>query len=121
MLFFLYPINKHSQSTSVYNEFRVSQSRIISFNLLFVIPDVPSNFTTFYKQHATNDKIINKKIKYNNKVLHQSKLINYFNGDYAKSKIEEDLNKFLKKIKKDKKYFLPKIILIIILRRLLQL
>ena len=70
--------------------------------------DVPSNFTTFYKQHATNDKIINKKIKYNNKVLHQSKLINYFNGDYAKSKIEEDLNKFLKKIKKDKKYFLSK-------------
>ena len=70
--------------------------------------DVPSNFTTFYKQHVTNDKIINKKIKYNNKVLHQSKLINYFNGDYAKSKIEEDLNKFLKKIKKDKKYFLSK-------------
>ena len=34
--------------------------------------------------------------------------INYFNGDYAKSKIEEDLNKFLKKIKKDKKYFLSK-------------
>ena len=45
-----------------------------------------------------NDKeIINKKIKYNNKILHQSKLVNYFNGDYAKSKIEEDLNKYLKK------------------------
>ena len=70
--------------------------------------DIPSNFTTFYKQYISNDKIINKKIKYNNKVLHQSKLINYFNGDYAKSKIEEDLNKFLKKIKKDKKYFLSK-------------
>ena len=36
------------------------------------------------------------------------KLINYFNGDYAKSKIEEDLDKFLKKIKKDKKYTLSK-------------
>ena len=70
--------------------------------------DIPSNFTTFYKQYIANDKIINKKIKYNNKVLHQSKLINYFNGDYAKSKIEEDLNKFLKKIKKDKKYSLSK-------------
>ena len=70
--------------------------------------DVPSNFTTFYKQHIKNDEIINKKTKYNNKILHQSKLVNYFNGDYAKSKIEEDLNKFLKKIKKDKKYFLSK-------------
>ena len=70
--------------------------------------DVPSNFTTFYNQHIKNDDITNKKIKYNNKILHQSKLVNYFNGDYAKSKIEEDLDKFLKKIKKDKKYFLSK-------------
>ena len=49
-----------------------------------------------------------QKIKFNNKVLHQSKLVNYFNGDYAKSQIEKDLEKFLKKIKKDKKYFLSK-------------
>ncbi len=70
--------------------------------------DVPSNFTTFYKQNIRDDETINKKIKYNNKILHQSKLVNYFNGDYAKSKIEEDLNKFLKKIKKNKKYFLSK-------------
>jgi hypothetical protein len=55
-----------------------------------------------------SDEIINKKIKYNNKILHQSKLVNYFNGDYAKSKIEEDLDKFLKKIKKDKKYSVSK-------------
>jgi cytochrome oxidase Cu insertion factor (SCO1/SenC/PrrC family) len=70
--------------------------------------DVPSNFTTFYNQYIKSDEIINKKIKYNNKILHQSKLVNYFNGDYAKSKIEEDLDKFLKKIKKDKKYSLSK-------------
>ncbi len=70
--------------------------------------DVPSNFTTFYNQYLKNDEIIDKKIKYNNKILHQSKLVNYFNGDYAKSKIEEDLNNFLKKIKKNKKYVLSK-------------
>ena len=70
--------------------------------------DVPSNFTTFYNQYIKSDEIIDKKIKYNNKILHQSKLVNYFNGDYAKSKIEEDLDKFLKKIKKDKEYFLSK-------------
>jgi hypothetical protein len=70
--------------------------------------DVPSNFTTFYNQYIKSDEIINKKIKYNNKILHQSKLVNYFNGDYTKSKIEEDLDKFLKKIKKDKGYFLSK-------------
>ena len=70
--------------------------------------NVPSNFTTFYNNYTKTDIVVDKKIKYNNKILHQSKLINYFNGDYAKSKIEEDLDKFLKKIKKDKKYFLSK-------------
>ena len=70
--------------------------------------DIPSNFTTFYNMYVKNDEVIDKKIKFNNKILHQSKLINYFNGDYPKSKIEEDLNKFLKKIKKNKKYFLSK-------------
>ena len=79
-------------------------------NLLnkIIIDDIPSNFTTFYSKNIKKEEINNKKIKYNNKILHQSKLINYFNGDYAKSKIEEDLDKFLKKIKKDKKYFLSK-------------
>ena len=70
--------------------------------------DVPSNYTTFYNNYTKTDVVVDKKIKYNNKILHQSKLVNYFNGDYAKSKIEEDLDKFLKKIKKDKKYFLSK-------------
>ena len=35
-------------------------------------------------------------------------MINYFNGDYSKSKIEKDVNNFLKKIKKNKKYFFSK-------------
>ena len=70
--------------------------------------DIPSNFTTFYNSNLNKNEIVDKKIRFNNKILHQSKLINYFNGDYAKSKIEEDLDKFLKKIKKDKKYSISK-------------
>ena len=70
--------------------------------------DIPSNFTTFYSENIEGSVSNKKRIKYNNKILHQSKLVNYFNGDYAKSKIEEDLNKYLKKIKKNKKYVLSK-------------
>tara|TARA_B100000795_G_scaffold65017_1_gene44080 strand:- start:174 stop:1949 length:1776 start_codon:yes stop_codon:yes gene_type:complete len=70
--------------------------------------DVPSNFTTFYNTYGKNEENIDRKIKFNNKILHQSKLVNYFNGNYSKPKIEEEINKFLKKIKKDKKYFLSK-------------
>jgi hypothetical protein len=70
--------------------------------------EVPSNFSTFYYTHLKGEENIVKDIKFNKDVLHQSKLINYFNGDYAKSKIEKDLNNFLKKIKKDKKYLISK-------------
>ena len=40
--------------------------------------------------------------------MYQSKLINYFNGNYSKSKLEKDLENFLKKIKKGKKYSFSK-------------
>ena len=70
--------------------------------------EIPSNLTSFYNRHIKKNNELNKKIKFNNDVMHQSKLVNYFNGDYAKSKIEKDVNNFLKKIKKDKKYFFSK-------------
>ena len=70
--------------------------------------DIPDNLTSFY---YTNIEIKNKnksEIKFNKDVLHQSKLINYFNGDYSKTKIEKEIDNFLKKIKKNKKYFFSK-------------
>ena len=70
--------------------------------------EIPDNLTSFY---YTNIKIKNetaKKTKFNKDVLHQSKLINYFSGDYSISKIEKEIDNFLKKIKKNKKYFFSK-------------
>ena len=79
-------------------------------NFLEVInpTDVPDNLTSFYYTNITiqNERVDN--IKYNKDILHQSKLLNYFKGDYSKSKIEKEVNNFLKKIKKNKKYFFPK-------------
>ncbi len=69
-------------------------------------PDnIPDNLSNFYYSNIASDNIDKKKIKFNNDVLHQSKLINYFNGDYSESKIEKDVNNYLKKIKRNKKYF----------------
>ena len=70
--------------------------------------DIPDNLTSFYYTNIQIKEDEDKKIKFNNDILHQSKLINYFNGDYSKSKIEKDINNFLKKIKKNKKYSLSK-------------
>ena len=70
--------------------------------------EIPDNLTSFYYTNIKIDNNSPKEIKYNNDILYQSKLINYFNGDYAKSKIEKDVNNFLKKIKKNKKYSFSK-------------
>ena len=70
--------------------------------------DVPDNLTRFYYTNITIKEDKKNDIKFNNDILHQSRLINYFNGDYSKSKIEKDLDNFLKKIKKNKKYFFSK-------------
>ena len=70
--------------------------------------EVPSNFTSFYNKYIDEDKTELTNIKINNKILHQSKLINYFKGEGSSKKISKDLNDFLKKIKKDKKYFFSK-------------
>ena len=70
--------------------------------------DIPANFKRFYENYIDEDraKLIN--IKITNKVLHQSKLINYFKEEGYQKKIGKDLNDLLKKIKKDKKYFFSK-------------
>ena len=69
---------------------------------------IPDTLTSFYYTNIKIEKEKDKKIKYNNEIIHQSKLVNYFNGDYSKTKITKDINNFLKKIKKNKKYFLSK-------------
>ena len=70
--------------------------------------EVPSNFTSFYNNYINEEKTELTNIKINNKILHQSKLINYFKVEGSSKKISKDLNDLLKKIKKDKKYFFSK-------------
>jgi len=69
---------------------------------------VPSNFTSFYNNYIGEGKTELTNIKINNKVLHQSKLINYFKDKGSSKNITKDLNDLLKKIKKNKKYFFSK-------------
>ena len=70
--------------------------------------EVPSNFTSFYNNYIDKDKTQLTDIKINNKILHQSKLINYFKGEGTLKDITKDLNDRLKKVKKNKKYYFSK-------------
>ncbi len=66
--------------------------------------EIPANYTSFYDQYKEPVKIKESKIKINNKIIHQSKLINYFLNKISLLKVEKDANDLLKKIKQKKKY-----------------
>ena len=70
--------------------------------------EVPSNYTAFYNRYINKNNIVSKNIKINNKILHQSKLLNYFRIGPNFKNIDKELNDSLKKIKKNKKYFFSK-------------
>ena len=70
--------------------------------------EVPSNYTTFYQNYINESDVELVDIKINNKILHQSKLINYFRAENTTKGITKDLNNLLNKVKKNKKYFFSK-------------
>ena len=90
---------------SIQNAFKDELSKILKEIDIY---EIPSNYTSFYNEFVNREKEKDNlnKIKINNKIIHQSKLLNYFIKDVTKKNIEEDLNDLLKKIKKDKKYYI---------------
>ena len=89
----------------IQNAFKDELSKILKEIDIY---EVPSNYTSFYNEFVNKEKEQENltKIKINNKIIHQSKLLNYFIKDITKENIEKDLNDLLKKIKKDKKYYI---------------
>ena len=89
----------------IQNAFKDELSKILKEIDIY---EVPSNYTSFYNEFVYKEKEQESltKIKINNKIIHQSKLLNYFIEDITKENIEKDLNDLLKKIKKDKKYYI---------------
>ena len=84
------------------NAFNLELSNILS---KINSDDVPSNFSTFYEKNLINETSEKEKVKINNKIIHQSKLINYFQGKSDEKKLKKDLADILKNVKKNKKYF----------------
>ena len=67
--------------------------------------EISSNYTVFYNSYKKASILKNKKIKFNNKIIHQSKILDHFKEESNLKNVEKDLENLLKKIKKDKKYF----------------
>lgn len=68
--------------------------------------DVPEKYLRAYDYYLKKEDKELKKIKFNNNVIHRSKLLKYFIDEkYEEKNLEKDLEKIYKKIKKDKKYY----------------
>ena len=97
----VFEIKKSFQKSKLENAFD-NETKIILKNINE--NDVPANFTTFYENNVENKLTQKRKIKFNNKKIHQSKLLNYFLNKTSLPRAEKETNDFLKKIKRDKKY-----------------
>ena len=54
---------------------------------------------------VSEEDLLLGKVKYNDKILHQSKILKYFLEGENKKKVQKDIDKIFKKISKNKKYF----------------
>ena len=92
-------------SENIENAFKKELSKMLS---KISIEDVPSNYSTFYTKNLINQNPKKTSIKINNKIIHQSKLLNYFKESYNIKEIEKDTNDLIKKIKRNKDYFVSR-------------
>jgi len=95
-------LNKSFNESNLSNAFDGELSKILK---TINEDQIPSNFTTFYQENRESEKERKLRIKFNNKIFHQSKLLNYFLNKTSLPKVEKETNDLLKKIKKNKKYF----------------
>ncbi len=68
------------------------------------------NISDEYKETAKSRMLFEenaniKKVKYNDKILHQSKIIKFYIENEEQKKIQKDIDKIFKKIGKNRKYF----------------
>ena len=68
------------------------------------------NIPEKYKEIAENRILLNEeesfgKVKYNDKILHQSKIIKYYIENEEAKKVQKDIDRIFKKISKNRKYF----------------
>ena len=67
--------------------------------------EIPENYTELVEQNL--DKNLTAEVKFDNDILHRSKIIKHFLDDNKKlNRTEKDFKSVYKKIKKNKKYFI---------------
>ena len=66
--------------------------------------EIPLQFSDFYQTNLITEEKRKNKIKFNNEVFHQSKVLNYFLNKQSLPKTQKLTDNLLSKMKKDKNY-----------------
>ncbi len=66
--------------------------------------EIPSKYFSFYQNNLITDANKKNKIKFNDEVFHQSKVLNYFLNKQSLPKTQKLTDNLLSKMKKDKNY-----------------
>ena len=100
-LFLLDDMFKKSEIQNVYTRFLSNKLKKIE------LKNIPENYREIVQKSIRSDlnNVSLGKVRYNDKVLHQSKIIKFYLENENKKKIQKDIDKIFKKISKNRKYF----------------
>ena len=100
-LFLLEELFKKADLINVYSKYLSDRIEEIG------IENLPKDYQEIAQARIVSDEeLILGKIKYNDKILHQSKILKYYVEGESKKKVQKDIDKIFKKITKNKKYFI---------------
>ena len=89
------------------NKSKVYLQKLLSILKSIEPSAVPNNYEELVERTLERNLFDYKKIKFDNEILHRSKVIKHFlEEDYKASKTEKDFKSVYKKIKRNKKYFI---------------
>ncbi len=99
-LFLLEELFKKANLLNIYTKFLSDKIEEIG------IENISDRYQEVAQSRIINSKeLLLGKIKYNDKILHQSKIIKYYVDEENEKKVQKDIDKIFKKISKNKKYF----------------
>ena len=99
-LFILDDLFKKNRIQNVFSKFLSNSLQEIGLD------NIPKNYQEIAQSKIlTNEEFILGKVRYNDKILHQSKIIKYYVQNENKKKIQKDVDKIIKKVSRNKKYF----------------
>tara|TARA_B100000035_G_scaffold307604_1_gene311100 strand:+ start:167 stop:1903 length:1737 start_codon:yes stop_codon:yes gene_type:complete len=100
-LFLLDELFKKDDLSNIYSKFLSDKIQEIG------VENLPEKFQeTALSSIISDENLILGKVKYNDKVLHQSKILKYYVEGENKKKAQKEIDKVFKKITKNKKYFI---------------